>query len=574
MSIVAFLRNAISTAPTAALLPIAVAGGILGVVCLAILCQVSLRVRYGAFRRLTFRISQRLAASPPIEVRAAVKETVGQTSKGFGAIISDMINSAATRRRSFRPDAATDVIDDGENQIFRAAFVRWVSSAALIMGLAGTFVAFVQLIAGSGLIQALSTLSRAAKTDAVTPDLTDPYVQLSDAFANVYHALGYAFLSSLAGLLGILVLGFVGTIWVQPSKARALLALERFAEGLYAMVAPSTDESEQLVAALTTAATSMQSSGQTIESLRQTSGFLELAARRFESAEQTNAKMASTLIALTTEIEASHQKWDLLVESLRESKQQAADIMKAFKNETTQQREKTHSAVAVAVSEMREITKILGEEIRKISAAKMDQLISIQENFQQTLAESKGSWEKAGAEMVAQTSGAFGKALATVSEMAVAARGDAAETHRNVVELARNNMEAISAIIADTRGDSAKTQQEIAGLSERATNVVTHHEAILATHAEAVTASLQQWSGAPAALEQTLAASTRAVENLTVALDRMGEMPAQWEQNVISSIRSLEAQLNGARAREEVRSRSVARWFTRFFKISAWNPEK
>jgi len=596
MAIWNFFQQAIRSAPNAARLPMTVAGVILCVVLLAFFCQFTLWWRYARFRRLTLRVSRRLADSPPPQIRDAIQEKAGPTTRGIGAILLGMIDSVSARRANFRPESAIEAIDHGENQNVRAAFVRWVSSTALVMGLAGTFFAFVQLIAGSGLLEALANLGHAPKTGNLSPQLADSYAQLSTAFGNVYQALGYAFLSSLAGLLGTILLSFIGSIFVQPAKARALLVLGKFAEGLHVVDATATDQTENLVTALNSAAAALTASGQTIDSLHQASAFLESAASRFENAEQTNAQLATTLATLATELHTSHQKWDVLVDALRESKQRVGDTLEEFRKEAVQQRELTNSTVASAVAEMREITDVLAKNIKEVSAAKMDDFVKIQEELREALVETKRDWEKAGEAIVAQTSVSFEAALKTVSETVANSRYDAARAQQEMATLAKENLEAVGTIIAGGRADALETQEKMAGIAaqnleavsavvaqgrdaatqaqqkmaevaSQATGVVTQHQTVLAQHAQAVTASLDQWSNAPATMEQTLASTVLVINKLSASLDRLTRMPEQWEKTFGESIRRLESQLD-AHAKA-VQPGIFARWRTIFEKATS-----
>jgi len=76
MAIFDFIQKAFESAPASAFLPIGIAGGILAFVVIAVLLQISLRVRYRSLRQFILRVSQRLGETPPVDVRAAVREIV------------------------------------------------------------------------------------------------------------------------------------------------------------------------------------------------------------------------------------------------------------------------------------------------------------------------------------------------------------------------------------------------------------------------------------------------------------------------------------------------------------------
>jgi hypothetical protein len=502
-------------APATSGLPVAV-WLIVVLVAVALLCQLSLLRRYARLRS--------------VSAAAAEGESSDEkTPPAIGAILLGIRESARRLGASFQPDAAVETVHTSENQLFRAALVRWTTGSVLIIGLAGTFLAFVQLISGSGLLEALGSLRSTPQSDSISPQLAESYAALSIAFTRVYESLGFAFLSSLSGLAGTIVLGFVGSVFLQGLKTRALLSVQGYAERVYEITAPP-NQTEELASSLLTAAEALKNSSQAIETLRVTSKLLNAAAGRFEQAEAATVQLASTLTSLTSELQTSHARWDLLVEALRDSKTQQREILEAFKKDAAGQREQTNRAVASAASGMRELAERIAEEIKKVSAAKMDQFIRIQEELRAVLQETRNDWEKAGAEVIAQTGVAFANSLSAVHE-----------------------------VISQSRQDAASAQAEMASLTQHAVGVVTTHQATLEGHTKSVAASLEHWSNVPAGVERTITSLADSVTKLTPALERVERMPNQWEDRVLGSIRQLDARLLEAQEEARIKERSGRR---------------
>jgi DNA anti-recombination protein RmuC len=504
-----------SGSPGTAGLPLTIAAFIAVLVAVAMICQVSIAIRYSRLRSIADRATRGEASD-------------ATTPAWVEAILIGVRESAVRLGASFRPEAAAEFAGAAESQRLHAAFVRWTLGSLLIIGLAGTFLAFVQLITGSGLLDALSTLGSIPHSDSVSPQLAQSYAGLSAAFTRVYEALGYAFLSSLSGLAGTIWLNLIGSIVVQPLKGRALLAIQNYAERVYELTAPPS-QTDELARSLSAAAEALNTSGQAITALHQTSALLHSAAQHFEKAEAATVQLSSTLTVLSTEIQTSQAKWDILIEALRESKTQNRAVLESFTAEAGRQREQTNGVVASAVSGMRDITHQMADQIKQVSAAKMDQFIRIQEELRQVLIDTRKEWEKAGADVIERTGRAFASSLSAVQE-----------------------------VVAQSRNDATAAQSEMAKVAAYAAAAVTSHETVLAGHAEAVTTSLEQWSNAPAALQQTLGSVDIAITSLAAALKRVEVMPEQWEKRVLSSVRQLDSRLQQTHDRADAKSQERA----------------
>lgn len=543
-------------------LPSLIAGAIGAFVVIALWCQWSLCRRYRRARKMLATINKYLSGRTISfdDVRSTAGGVIGEPAHGAGAMLLGFIEHAARRGVEFQPAAALETVREREGYLKRTAFARWMMSTALVMGLAGTFVAFIQLTTGSGLVEALGALRQTPQTTQVSPELTASYDQLGTAFVRVYEGFRYAFLASLAGLGGTMLLALVNMMGVARARGRCLSAMEDFGTGvLRPLLAPPGAKTDDLTAALQSAAAVLGVSGQTIESLRETSTVLDQAARRFDQTQGANSEMVSALTKLAAEIEASRQRWDVLLDALRESRTSMGRSVEEFKKEAAAQRELSNQSVAGTVSAMREVVASMAAEVKRVSAAKTEHFATVQNDVKRMIAESKRDWEKVSESLMAKTDEGYRRSLDQVQAVIQDSRHDATAS-----------LAEMRSLLEENRQEAAAAREGMAVLVRETASAVTNHQQILAQHAGAVTASLQQWAEAPAALQAVVQAGGTSLDRLNDTLATVNEMPGHWEKRVLGSIRQLGTKLDENTAQLKTGPR-YSQWWA---KIQKWAAER
>lgn len=133
-------------------------------------------------------------------------------SKGWlREMLKKNVASLGIATGAFRIEYSLGIAEESEAKLFRQVYVKFCLGSMMIIGLAGTFYSFVHLITMSGLTEALQAISNGGSTSL-------HYSELSAAFLHIYNGFGQAFVSSLVGLLGTLLLGFVDQVFVSPAR--------------------------------------------------------------------------------------------------------------------------------------------------------------------------------------------------------------------------------------------------------------------------------------------------------------------------------------------------------------------
>jgi len=112
-------------------------------------------------------------------------------------------------------------------------FANFVISVLLIIGLAGTLLAFVNILTNSGLNSAIQ--GNEIRLEEYTP-----------AIGSIYDGLKSAMLASLAGILGTILLLYIKFNWVQPVQERFLSHLDWITEIYLIPICSQFEKREQL----------------------------------------------------------------------------------------------------------------------------------------------------------------------------------------------------------------------------------------------------------------------------------------------------------------------------------------
>lgn len=510
---------------------------IIALALLALLFQLVNCFRYARGANQVVVIRTRLSGSVDLEaVRQAVLHVFGNGFTKSRNVAALFFQQAFRRGSAFETTAVVDSTLQQENESFSTAFTRWVMGTALIMGLAGTFVAFMQLVTGSGLLDALGALKDSAQQTGDESSLTASYGKLSSAFSTVYEGFGHAFLASLAGLMSTVVLGFVHALFLARRKQRCFFLLEEFSdEVLQPLLRPTYDAVPQLADALRTASKVVEHSGDAVASFREAAVLLGAASEGFKATQGANSKLITTLSDLAAQLEASREGWDTLLDALRESRVSMKLTVDELKKEAASQRQESETVAAAAVAGMRDVVSSLATEVGKVATAKMEHFESVQLDVRRMVLDSKQDWETASSAILTQTGEAFKMSLATVTE-----------------------------VIKDSQREATNARTELTKLASVASTVVIDHREVLGRHAETMSDSLRDWADVPARLTEVMNSLQERLDTLGVAIAAMATMPDRWEQRVLRPIASLGVKLDEAAARAASRSRK-GRWIGRLW---------
>ena len=501
--------------------------------CLALCFQLVNCFRYARGANYVTAIRSRLCGSEDFEVvRQTVLDVFGSRFTQAKNVAAVFFQQAFRRGPAYETTAVVDSTLRQENESFSTAFTRWVIGTALIMGLAGTFVAFMQLVTGSGLLDALGALKDSAQHTGDETSLASSYGKLSSAFHTVYEGFGHAFLASLMGLTSTVILGFVHTLFLARKRQRCFLLLEEFGdEVLQPLLRPTYDAVPQLTDALRTASKVVEHSGDAVASLRDAATLLGAASESFKATQGANSKLITTLSDLALQLKTSREGWDVLLEALRESRISMNVTVEEFKKEAASQRQQTDVSTAAAVAGMRDAVGSLAVEIQKVSSAKFEQFANVQDDVRRMLENSKKAWEDTSVAILGQTGEAFKSSLATVTE-----------------------------VIEDSREDAAAARAELSTLTSRTAGAVEDHQKILEEHVKAVSASLEEWASSPKQMTPILKSLHGTLEKLDGCLSSVTAMPDRWEQRVLRPVADLSKKLDMAEARSNSRRRLSSRF--------------
>ncbi len=126
------------------------------------------------------------------------------------AVVSDLMGN---QNMALNLSELSDLTIAREQAQFKNQLVNFVIAVLLIIGLAGTFWAFRDILTNSGISQAISNNS-----------LNDELYK--EAINKIYGGFQHAFLASLAGIMGTVCLLFIKYLWVNPLRENFFYQLD------------------------------------------------------------------------------------------------------------------------------------------------------------------------------------------------------------------------------------------------------------------------------------------------------------------------------------------------------------
>ena len=185
------------------------------------LCLAELFYLLAQSRRLEGLIDA-LGTNPP---RETIKRSITDLKPGLVKNRCDRIIQAADQNGFQASEAAATVSDaDAEMAEVRGALVRYIIATMVFLGLIGTF--WGLLITVSGVREVLDTLDPRQAQDAAAFA-----TQLKSSIGGLLGGMSTAFSTSLFGLAGTVLLGFVD-VQVRQARARFLAGLDTFVVSL------------------------------------------------------------------------------------------------------------------------------------------------------------------------------------------------------------------------------------------------------------------------------------------------------------------------------------------------------
>jgi hypothetical protein len=156
------------------------------------------------YRRLKMQTVMELRA-----IRAADRQTAATLRAGWHQPFSDLVSELERGGWITVLHEAVGRLAIREGARFSSSFLNFAVGAVLILGLAGTFAAFAELIAGSGL----------GSTE-----------NIEEGIQIVVRNLKLSFIASISGVVCSVILHFCSSVIVRPARQQFLVDLEVFGE--------------------------------------------------------------------------------------------------------------------------------------------------------------------------------------------------------------------------------------------------------------------------------------------------------------------------------------------------------
>lgn len=458
-----------------------------------------------------------------------------------------------------------------------SAFLRFSVGVVLMLGLAGTFVAFGELVSESG-------VGEAVMSDGETASV----LRLEESIPKIVGHLNLAFVASIFGVLGSVVLQFLNTVFVQPNRARFYGVVERFfwlspAERSPFEVEDEVEEENGEVSS-TTGNQALREvfeaiSGSLAQAVGSISGVSDLLAAAEKS---TPKKLGVTIGELRDVVSALPERFETLVEAAGQTRRSVDEIST-----------KASSAIDLAIGRF---DQRQGEALAQMAAYKNDLLTKIEENDTRLRNEFsakvndvvanfvnvRSSWEESAGRLIE----AIGKDRETylgevqkereLSAKTVVAAGEAAmkalsETYQNqvgewkaIAELARGHRDAITESLKLFSDGRREILDDLALLHGKAGAVLETGNAA----AQSLEVALDGLGGRLAAVDATMVGVQSSVQSTGAEVARTGE---SVRATVERAAADLERRLSGFAGKVEGLAICVERLETRLRLRSAFH---
>lgn len=482
---------------------------IAGITIVSLLLQVSLWMRYSVGSWKLRRWGSRLEHMEADDLLVALR--AGPERRGWlKELVRKMVAAAGFLTQSFRAEYSVEILEDMEGKLFRHVFVRFCLGSVMIFGLAGTFFAFSQLISSSSLTETLLAISKGQNSP-------DHYAKLSKSMLSIYDGFGLAFISSLAGLVSTLLLGFADQVIVSPAKARFIhqwvSLIHDWEQVVFKGREPQVQPPEE---------------SETIPDL---------------SSSYAPPANLVPIPALTPE---DPKKWDALVESLQNSQAFFDKCLIELEATGKSQREEMQALVAEVVVSMREVVNDLGKQVQDVSEAKADHLKKVDDSIREHFLKRESEWQEALQKSLDAFKSSLQESHGEAKKEQASIRKDALEAGERVAKAVKAEAQNALAVVTNNQETVQRSQQEtlqaiqeVAVLVGSVAQLVKENKESVESYISELTLSLKAWKTAPRSVEESLqkvndvlATLAAAVNNMSGALEKTSQIPSRWQAEI------------------------------------------
>jgi hypothetical protein len=413
----------------------------------------------------------------------------------------------------FRIEYATELFREKEDSLFRHAFARFATASLLIFGLAGTFWAFIHLVSGSGLVSALEQLTTGEG------DQTVAYLELSSAFLAALGGFGQAFWASLAGLAATLVLSFTNQLFVEILRSKFMHAWSSVAHDWEQRM---LDE-RKFVAA--------------VPEEPKLSPYAPL------PADATGPEIMRTLSVVNSALDdasKTQERWQQLINALDASRDFQVQALASIAEAGADQRTATQNLVDNLIFQVKsEIIPGLANEIKTVSAAKIEHFKQTEENIAQHLKALEQTWASkldqtlaTFAEQSTEFTSAAQKEVAATRSEALTAGERVAEAIRAETQKALSAFQKLLDMATKSQSELFSSTRQTQEMNSEVRRLMKEDKEALSDYIQKIQQSLDAWKKAPKAIEGSLTELSSVTAELTRALKQTAKMPSRWTEEI------------------------------------------
>ena len=477
--------------------------------------QYSLMLRYTRGLIVWRQLNKDLAGPSDFFVVSAALE---HSKSWVDRTLCSFVSHLGLDRGQFRVEYATDLLRENEDTLWRTGFVKFAAGSMMILGLGGTFCAFITLLTTSGLMEALNGISTGqGQTQGTTPLIT--------AFGNVFYGFGHAFVASLAGLITTTAIGFLNFVFVDRLRARFLMlavtSAHKWESHLRSLKPIDSDEAYRP---------------------KLPEPLPEPPDKETPSAEQST-ELVAALKSLVTEMAASHERWSTLANAVKDSHTYFASAVAAVREEGDAQRKNSRELVADMVSKLTDLVAQMVKNLEKVSAVKAEHLASVNNAIAQDVKVRQDAWEG----VLKETLKGFGK---TADEMVTGCSSVLTSNGQTALQASERVAQAVSAeakaaltTVQEAVAETVKNQDRITegqaamqAQSDRVIQSLADHAASLQNYIGELSESASAWKDAPANFQAAFNHFQEVIREISMALRETSKVPGQMNKEMAALI--------------------------------------
>lgn len=264
---------------------------------------------------------EKLRKSKSVTFNEVIKDTGSRrnaTSAKVHTEISEITRLTSKSKSTSEIGEAVSLLAAKDSAGFASSFLGFAVGVVLILGLAGTFMAFFELVSRSGIGTSLSEPGEVVSGVGTA----DEGSSLESSIPFIVRHLNLAFIASIAGVMGSVVLQFINSLFVRRYRSSYLIALEQLlrdcfrnehqgeGEGSDVEVADEAEGKDDLSAVMSEAGKSIKESAASLK---------EVADRLKDIGKSTPEALGETLDSIKSELERSPARYEELVKAARQT---------------------------------------------------------------------------------------------------------------------------------------------------------------------------------------------------------------------------------------------------------------